>query len=487
MNRMDRRLFLSFIGKSVFGLTAISLLPRLENAQSVAVYASALQPRRAFECTVCVDDVNTSSVSQVTDASIYVDGVYSGRTDANGSLLLPRVSEGFHTLGAERDGYDTHETMVNVAGYGSVLDTHLALGQSVNATLEAKGDQAVALQNTDGGWAVHIPDASYYDGTGGNDFMAISSATIGLLFLWYSAGKDEFLDAARKALDLIVAEQNPDGGWGIPYEWTHWDHDHPKGASYTVVTAETAMALLTAKDLLGTTDYDEALINTLGYFDTNFASQIGDTWTYCPIELYAPWKQTAPDGEQYMQIHVYNIDAEACGALSHPFMINNAPHNKDRIDLAISNILSTQQPESPYGFPYSEDSPSLDDPSVYRGYTRTTLYGLLLKNKQSPDLRITECATKILSTDFASAGSYGGAYTPLNADSDMVGLLPFDTWVNDDEGRTCYKDTEAARDALYTTMVLPIQDDQGRITRDGLSSLRPGTGYLAVKYLGSRL
>lgn len=337
--------------------------------------------------------------------------------------------------------------------------------------LKKRGDEVIAAQSPDGGWTVHILGAEYYNGSGGSDFMAISSAATGLLFLWYGTRDEGFLDAAKKALNFIVANQNPDGGWGIPYELRHWDHAHPAGDSYTVVTAQTAIALLRAKDILNTTEYDAALEKVLRYFDENFASQVGDTWTYCPKRLYPSDFQDVD-----MEIYVNNIDAVVCGVLSHPFMMDKAPYNEERVNAAVDHILSTQQSESPYGFPYGRD-----DSSVDMGYTCFTLWGLMMKNKYSPDSRIVDCARKIMSTYFQCAGTFEGDRTHLNGDGDFVALLPFDSWVT--EGKTYYKGEEAARNALFRTTVLPLKDEQGRITRAGLSNLRSMTGYLALAYL----
>jgi hypothetical protein len=351
------------------------------------------------------------------------------------------------------------------------IPSHGLIVDSLLNELIKRGDEVIAAQNPDGGWTVHCPNATFYDGTGGADFMAISSATTGLLFLWIGTGLQRFLDAAKKAFKFIIDNQNPDGGWGMPWTQEHWNHTHPAGESYTVITVETVIALCRARDMLNTTDYDAALMRSLGYFNENFAFQTGDTWTFCPKSLYPPDFQDID-----MEIYVNNVDAMVCGALSYPFLMYKAPYNKARVNAAVDHILSTQQTDSPFGFPYGRDDPNED-----MGYSCFTLWGLLLYNRYIPDYRIAESARKLLSTWWCCAGVYEGNRTFLNGDSNMVASLPFDNWVT--EVNTYNKKEEAARNALFRTTILPLKDEQGRITRAGLSNLLSMTGYLVIAYL----
>lgn len=328
--------------------------------------------------------------------------------------------------------------------------------------LKKMGDELISVQNSDGGWTVHIPDAEYYNGSGGSDFMGISSGATALLFLWYGTNDSRYLDSAKKAFNFIVQNQNPDGGWGMPYDWLEWGRLHPAGSSYTVTTAETAIALLRARDILGINDYDAALVKVISYFDSVFYPP--NTWAYSP----PPFFTGTP------HIYVYNIDAMTCAVLSHPFMLSKAPYEQDRISAALDNILENQTgPSSYYGWPYGQEDSTVDM------YTVWVLWGLLEYNRHIDDPRIADAARKVLSTYNWCAGYFEGSPTFLNGDSEIVALLPFSSWTTAEQ--TYYRDNETARNSLFRTTVLPLVDAQGRITRNGLINSREAMGYLVLK------
>src|SRR5262249_13549494 len=207
--------------RNEFRSTRCSLNPKRRPMRAVAILIVGLVPAASVRADVKIDDETKKSVAkglawlaakQNPDGS-WSDGRYLHNTAVTSFALLPFMSQGH---------------LPHQGQYGSEVCKGarflMASAQNISVTDRETGKRL---------------EGAYLVGTRGGNMYGHGMATLALAELWGQTGDDDIRPILKKATDLIINTQNPQGGWR--YE------PQPSGADISVTIMQ-VMALRAAKN-----------------------------------------------------------------------------------------------------------------------------------------------------------------------------------------------------------------------------------------------
>jgi prenyltransferase beta subunit len=206
--------------------------------------------------------------------------------------------------GSWSDGRYTHNTAITAFALLAFMSQGHLPNQGQYGPEVAKGARFLI--------ACSRPEDGYLVGARGGNMYCHAMATLALAELWGMTGDDEIKPVLKKAVNLIVRCQNPQGGWR--YE------PAPTGADISVTIMQ-VMALRAAKNG-GLHVKDEVLNKAIGYIKSCYNERVGG-FSYqpggfspgfartaaglCVLFLSGAYKATEiPQGVEYLKRNFYS-------------------------------------------------------------------------------------------------------------------------------------------------------------------------------------
>jgi hypothetical protein len=277
-----------------------------------------------------------------------------------------------------------------------------AYGPAAFAALTKLSDY-LDTQRTATGWKVTA--LGYLDAR--EDAQAIAGIATGYLLLHRMSGVADHLAKSRRALDWLVANQQPAGGFGLPWSWgitsghsklaEHYTNgtDHPAGTPYGVNVLNCGRALLTGYDEFGDPRYLAAAKRVLTFL---FQSEFGFRWldaektrgsvAYCTLTPVLPADNPLVAGHDVLpelknsSIETYNVDAFALRFLGHLRNVTDQDVKVSRYESALIKTIEHRQ-QADGSLSYSWDNLSKLDYYTYAVGAGFVRYGDL---HNRPDL-----------------------------------------------------------------------------------------------------
>jgi hypothetical protein len=248
--------------------------------------------------------------------------VCAAKLNAPAGEAFPAVTfDGFQVYASARGFREPDRATVRTYG-PAVVAALTKLSAYLDTQRTATGWKVTALGNTDAR----------------EDAQAIAGIATGYLLLHRMTEDPAHRAASRRALDWLVANQQLDGGFGLPWAWAHNklpEHyangvDHPAGTPYGVNVLNCGRALLTGYDEFGDPRYFEAakriltfLFNTDKGFRWLDAEQTRGSVAYCTLTPVLPADNPLVAAHDVLpelkntSIETYNVDATALRFLGH--------------------------------------------------------------------------------------------------------------------------------------------------------------------------
>lgn len=309
--------------------------------------------------------------SDGTAATFRISGAFGYDPAARTLVLTADGTGGKLTVSAARLPAPAGEAFPAVTFDGfTVYASARGFRQPDHAAVQAYGPAVVAAltklsdyldtQRTATGWKVTAlgnPDAR-------EDAQAIAGIATGFLLLHRMTENAAHRETSRRALDWLVANQQPDGGFGLPWAWAHSrlpEHyangvDHPAGTAYGVNVLNCGRALLTGFDEFGDPRYFEAAKRILTFLfttDRGFrwldAEQTRGSVAYCTLTPVLPADHPLVAAHDVLpelkntSIETYNVDATALRFLGHLRKASDEELKLRRYEQALIRMIRHRQ------------------------------------------------------------------------------------------------------------------------------------------------
>jgi len=293
------------------------------------------------------------------------------KTGRNGTVILK----------GSFDGIAQYEIFVHVTVY-SRLDKSFSLrvpcigqeradmeklrtyGPQILQVLE-KLDAYLDTRLTSDGWLVTHPS---WPEEPREEAMAIAQITTGYLALYNVTENMKYLNKALFGGNWLVKAQQPDGGWGLPWAWDHFDgHSHPANFTYTITTLFAIQSLVDLYRATGEKQFLETalkgvknVLDVKGYVILDEKKWRG-TLVYCSYE---------PKTSLGRAIEIYNIDGAGITTL---LKVYEVTRNETLMKIAqglANNLIKVQYEDGGWTYaPYTQSRPP--------GYAQLVESGLL--------------------------------------------------------------------------------------------------------------
>ena len=314
----------------------------------------------------------------------------TGAMEISGARLNPPTGQAFAPIVLHEAG-GSHTVYASARGFRPPdYAAERAYAERMMAALLRLSDY-LDTRMTDTGWLI---GASW--GTPEEEPQGIAGIATGYIRLHQLTRDPGHARRARRALDWLVANQQPSGAYGFPWVWgigtghayvpAHFanGHDHPPGTPYAIITINSGIALLTGFAEYGDRRYLAAARNVARYLltgETGFhwldAKRSRGSIPYC---TYTPM---LPDNSPLVAAHdvlpesrntsveTYNIDAFGLQFFQTLRHITGDPRLWPYEQGLVHNLLHRIQPDGSIDYAwYEPDQPDYYTYAVAAGLIR---------------------------------------------------------------------------------------------------------------------